>query len=72
MIGTVRTKMWRDPLPVDFLDLKSIIVGVARDTGPTPPGINDWNGNAADRKVGMLEIMMRRDTSSLGFQQEKG
>lgn len=72
MIEAIKTKMWRDPLPVDFLDLKSIIVGVAKDTGPTPPGIKDWNGNAADRKVGMVEIMMRRDTTSLGFRQEKG
>lgn len=72
MIEAIRTKMWRDLLPVDFLDLKSIIVGVAKDTGSTPPGIKDWNGNAADRKVGMLEIMMRRDTPSLRFQQEKG
>lgn len=72
MIKAIRTKMWKDLPPINFLDLKSIIVGVAKDTGPTPPGIKDWNGNAADRKVGMLEIMLRRDTTSLGFQHEKG
>ncbi|KAF7533606.1 hypothetical protein G7Z17_g13485 [Cylindrodendrum hubeiense] len=65
IVEAIRTNMWRDLPRADFLDLKSAIVGIAKDPGPKPQVVKDWNGDAADRDVGMLEMMMRRNGTNL-------
>ncbi|KAK7429644.1 hypothetical protein QQZ08_003839 [Neonectria magnoliae] len=62
----VRTKVWRDLPPADYLDLKFAIVGMAKDKGIKPHGIKNWGGDPDYDKVGLLRVQ-RRDTGSLGF-----
>ncbi|KAH7148939.1 hypothetical protein EDB81DRAFT_883333 [Dactylonectria macrodidyma] len=63
----IRTRMWTGLPIVDFLDLKSAIVGVAKDTGLAPQAVKDWSGDAGDRSIGELEMVMNNETNSLGF-----
>ena len=64
---SVRTGFWRDLPRMNCLDAKCAILGAARAVRgiELPREARSWEGNAADRQVGTLEVRLRTNQLAL-------
>ncbi|KAL9121150.1 MAG: hypothetical protein Q9187_002295 [Circinaria calcarea] len=57
----LRTQFWKMSPLFNSLDLKSAILGVASTTGDFELIAKHWDGDAANRKMGMLRVMLLKE-----------
>ena len=62
-----RTKIWKSLPYFDCLDTKSVILGMTANDRRPSTEIGLWNGDAGDRKLGKLKVMLNRNKTGLSL-----